>query len=55
MQLRKLALGVTTKIQQIFTGTWKDLDDLTNVYTEEMIPLPDVSITLGCLTYSWHT
>ncbi|XP_060063390.1 allene oxide synthase-lipoxygenase protein-like isoform X2 [Ylistrum balloti] len=38
---KKLSLKLTSKIQEYFTGTWKNLEDLTNVYTKESLFIPD--------------
>lgn len=38
---KKINLKLTSKIQEHFTGKWKNLEDLKNVYTKESLFLPD--------------
>ncbi|XP_060063355.1 allene oxide synthase-lipoxygenase protein-like [Ylistrum balloti] len=38
---KKITLKITSKIQEYFTGTWKNLEDLKNVYTKESLFIPD--------------
>ncbi|XP_033743197.1 allene oxide synthase-lipoxygenase protein-like [Pecten maximus] len=41
IQSKKINLKLTSKIQEYFTGTWNNLEDLKNVYTKESLFLPD--------------